>query len=429
MGDDSTDWRVAVALACLLWLSTAAVAGPGAENPCVGTVERPADGVTVVSVQGYNESGKQPAMLVGVGPTGEILWVHHNSERFDAVWSYDVDPMANGNVFVTAAVRGGMTVVYEFDPRTQEAVWSHQFDIADTHDADLIDGGSAILVANMRNYNETTEENDARIFVYNRTRGEVAWEWKFREHTEFEKDRGADYTKAWVHVNDVDEIAPGRYLVSPRNFDQALVVNRSTSEIELRLGSDNDYEVLNRPHNPDSLESESGTPTVLVADSHNDRVVEYARVGANWSRTWTLGSEETLNWPRDADRLPDGNTLVTDTKNQRAFEVTPEGEIVWEFYAPWLTYEAARLSHVEESAGPTMRDRNATGSYEITDSAERHADDADLAACHATLQGIRGLTDAGRAFYGDETEQGETEKRGDETREETEDTGTRNPTG
>ena len=34
-------------------------------------------------------------------------------------------------------------------------------------------------------------------------------------------------------------------------------------------------------------------------------------------------------------RLPDGHTLVTETDSGRAFEVTPEGEIVWEFYNPF----------------------------------------------------------------------------------------------
>jgi hypothetical protein len=452
MGGSRTDQlAVAAVMACLLVVSSGAVAQSDgvdrrsamtqqsvvsqqetATNPCVGTVERPANGTTVISVQGFNESGDQPAMLVGVGPRGEILWIHDSDVEFDALWSYDVDPMANGNVFVTAAVRGGTTVVYEFDPRTQEVVWSHELDVTDTHDVDLIDGGEQLLVANMRNYNETVGENDARIFVYNRTTEEIVWEWTFREHTDFEKDRGADYDKAWVHVNDVDEVALGRYLVSPRNFDQAFVVNRSTDEIELRLGSDNDYEVLNRPHNPDYLESENGTPTLLVADSHNDRVVEYAKESANesneteengsakngsvengsgqtngeWTRTWTLGSEETLDWPRDADRLPDGNTLITDTKNQRVFETTPEGEIVWEVYAPWLVYDAARLPHVAESDGPTMRDLgpNATGAVEPDGSAGLHADEADLAACHATLREIDGLTDEGRAFYGVEDE-------------------------
>ena len=33
-------------------------------------------------------------------------------------------------------------------------------------------------------------------------------------------------------------------------------------------------------------------------------------------------------------RLPNGNTLITDSENGRAFEVTKGGEIVWEFYNP-----------------------------------------------------------------------------------------------
>jgi len=33
-------------------------------------------------------------------------------------------------------------------------------------------------------------------------------------------------------------------------------------------------------------------------------------------------------------RLPNGNTLITESDGGRAFEVTAEGEIVWEFYNP-----------------------------------------------------------------------------------------------
>ena len=33
-----------------------------------------------------------------------------------------------------------------------------------------------------------------------------------------------------------------------------------------------------------------------------------------------------------AQRLPNGNTLISDSVNGRAFEVTRNGQIVWEFY-------------------------------------------------------------------------------------------------
>jgi len=38
-------------------------------------------------------------------------------------------------------------------------------------------------------------------------------------------------------------------------------------------------------------------------------------------------------------RLPNGNTLITEAASGRAFEVTPEKEIVWEFVSPFF-YEA-----------------------------------------------------------------------------------------
>ena len=40
-----------------------------------------------------------------------------------------------------------------------------------------------------------------------------------------------------------------------------------------------------------------------------------------------------------AQRLPGGNTLITETDYGRAFEVTPEGDIVWEYYNPFSAGE------------------------------------------------------------------------------------------
>lgn len=134
------------------------------------------------------------------------------------------------------------------------------------------------------------------------------------------------------------------------------------------LGEDDEYQTLYEQHNPMYLEGENSTPTILIADSENDRVVEYSRVGGppgegDWERTWTLTGN--LNWPRDADRLPNGNTLVTDTMNHRVIEVTPAGEVVWEMHAPWATYDAERVAYSDEAGGPTIQAQNASGSVEL----------------------------------------------------------------
>ncbi|MFB6086887.1 MAG: aryl-sulfate sulfotransferase [Haloarculaceae archaeon] len=339
-----------------------------------GTIESPANGTTVISVQGFKIAGKyskkKPARAVGVGPKGRVKWIYNGSK--DGIrWFYDVDPVRNGSAVLfngAGRVNGeSKTFVTVWDPSTRETIWTRTFDWHDTHDVDLINGDQ-LLVANMRNYNETTRRNNDRLLIYDLSKGKIVWEWLFRKHG-YERSGGGDYTDDWTHVNDVDKLGPGRYLASPRNFDQVIVVDRSTKNVTLQLGRDEAHSVMYEQHNPQYLLGEGGTPTILVADSGNDRVVEYAKTNGTWTRTWRLGSSRSLAWPRDADRLPNGNTLVTDTLNHRVIEVTPTGEVVWEFYAPWGTYDAERIRLGDEPGGPTIREQNATGRYRITGSA------------------------------------------------------------
>jgi hypothetical protein len=288
-----------------------------------------------------------------------------------------VDPTENGNVFVTATVRDG-TLVYELDGETGDVVWRETVPGHDTHDADLLPNGN-VVVANMRNYDANDSVNRDRVYVYNRTTDEIVWQWQFESY--FDRGVGGNYTNDWTHVNDVDVVGEHRLLLSPRNLDQVVMLNRTSGEVVWRLGRDGDRSILAKQHNPDYLAGENGTETVLVADSENDRIVEYARDGeGNWTRTWTLrGPDGAFDWPRDADRLPNGNTLVGDSINDRVVEVTPSGEVVWEVYAPWLVYDVARLE-VGEHGGPTVREQNATGRYALTNGSTLPTDDIERCA-------------------------------------------------
>jgi len=349
--------------------SVPATGGPpddGAANPCVGTMTEPAEGLTVVSVQGMrfgDDGGKRQARVVAFGPRGGIEWVH---SRAGVSWSYDVDPVGDDELFVTATADvdddgDGDTVFYKLDARTGDVVWEETAEFLDTHDADLLDD-ERILVANMRATANVSGNRD-RLLVYDRTTDEVTWQWQFRDH--FEEPAGGDYDEDWTHVNDVDAVNDTHYLASPRNFDTVVLVNRSSGEVAWTLGEPGDRDVLYEQHNPAYYESENGTPTVLVADSENDRVVEYARRNGSWTRTWRVGNASSMEWPRDADRLPDGNTLVADSANDRVVEVTPEGEVVWEVYAPWLVYDVERMALGDEPDGPTIADENAPGAVDL----------------------------------------------------------------
>jgi hypothetical protein len=66
------------------------------------------------------------------------------------------------------------------------------------------------------------------------------------------------------------------------------------------------------------------------------RVLELEPVSGRelWSYRGSPAEPFFTRWCGAAQRLPNGNTLISETDAGRAFEVTPEGEIVWEFYNP-----------------------------------------------------------------------------------------------
>jgi hypothetical protein len=377
--------RPAVIACCLALVLTGSpayatagtAAGQGDANPCVGTMERPADGTTLVSVQGVKfvegeGFTKPPGMMVAFGPEGEFQYAFNGTAR-GRWWVYDVDPLPNGNILL-ASTEPGVSVVQEIDPRTGENVWLKRFDghngdapgyhpenVTDAHDVDVINGDELLIADKGTGHH--------RLLIYNRTGERVVWEWRFDEHSEeFPRSGGGPYERDWTHVNDVDKIGPGKYMASVRNFDRVIVVDRETKEIELSLGADDDYRFMNEQHNPQYLETDAGEPTILIADSLNDRVVEWTRRDGEWVRTWELVGGG-LDEPRDADRLPNGNTLVVDRKGHRTMEVAPNGTVVWEVYTPWQPYDAERARLGDEPGGPTSADMDTAGSVELTNSA------------------------------------------------------------
>lgn len=362
-----------------------------ATNPCVGTVEQPPNGTTVVSIQGLAFDGgqyvKRPALVVGFGPRGGFEYAYNATAR-GRFWAYDVDPLPSGELFL-ASTELGAAVAETLDPATGERTAVERFardpNVTVSNDIDRLPNGK-LLVADATPGREGLLVHDPRT-------GTVDWAWRFGDDGGFPRSGGGEYPQNWVNVNDVDRVAPGEYLVSARNFDQVLVVNRSTDAVAMRLGADDEARTLDRPSNPQLLRGEDGQVSILVADGRNDRVVEYTRTlgaadpdspgGENWTLTWSLVGGG-LNEPRDADRLPNGNTLVVDRRGHRVMEVTPAGRVVWEVYAPWQPYDAERVRLGDEPGGPAAADLGTNTTVELTNSAA--FDQNRVARCAAALQ-------------------------------------------
>lgn len=225
-------------------------------------------------------------------------------------------------------------------------------------------GETERLYARFVNYNGSSQTHDVdrisesryliadiqfdRIYEINTRTGAVVWSWN--ASSEYDRSTGGK-PGDWTHVNDVEVLSEDLFMVNLRNQDQVVFVHRERGLLEnWTLGAEDEYETLYEPHNPDYIPEENGGPAILIADSENNRVVEYQRRNDSWERTWEW-TDENLQWPRDADRLPNDNTLIVDSHGTRLLEVRPNGTIAWERDVPRGVYDAELLSTGPESAG------------------------------------------------------------------------------
>ncbi|GAA0241046.1 arylsulfotransferase family protein [Haladaptatus pallidirubidus] len=186
-----------------------------------------------------------------------------------------------------------------------------------------------------------------RVFAVNTTTGLLEWSWEAQNDFDPKKS-GGPYPEDWTHLNDIEVLDDGRLMVSLRNHDQVVFLDRKTGlEDNWTLGSDDQHNVIYEQHNPDYIPKSGGGPAVLIGDSENNRVVEYQRENDEWNQTWTW-QDSQMQWPRDADRLPNGHTLITDSNGNRVLEVNQQGDVVWSVDIAF-PYEAERLETGDES--------------------------------------------------------------------------------
>lgn len=336
--------HVLTAVLVVLAVATLAVGALTYTPPETG--DAPVTRETATNVTFVSEQGR----LIQVDPHGgrlvavhtdskELLWVHDDYRRY-----FDVDPLDADRILFTAGRRtdGGferIAVVLNWRTGERHRLFSVPHD---THDIDALGDGRFVIA---------DKAND-RVTIYDAETDRTVWEYDFADHF---PDSAGGPPDDWTHLNDVDAVGNDSFLVSPRNFDRVLLLNRTTKEVTWTLGSEDDYGTLYEQHNPVLLDRLP--PTVLVADSENDRVVEYERRDNGWEQVWAYRGR--LNWPRDADRLPNGNTLVVDSRGDRVVEVTPGGNRTWTFNTSRHPYDAERLRYGDEPAGPTVRELGA----------------------------------------------------------------------
>lgn len=126
----------------------------------------------------------------------------------------------------------------------------------------------------------------------------------------------------------------GNILISLRNADVIMILDRESYHVEWSWGRDE----LDLQHMPTMLE----TGNILVFDNGTyrnwSRVVELEPATGKivWEYRGDPPESFYSKWRGSNQRFPNGNTLICESERGHAFEITPEGEVVWEFWNPEL---------------------------------------------------------------------------------------------
>jgi hypothetical protein len=167
-----------------------------------------------------------------------------------------------------------------------------------------------------------------------------------RGQTLFDNDTPPDI----LHVNSVQIIDQDRdaifrrdhLLICSLTLDLIGVVDPESETLLWTWGPGE----LDRPHDPRLL----ANGNILIFDNGNRR--GYSRVvemdpGTGeivWEYRGSPPESFFSNWGGSSQRLENGNTLITESDEGRAFEVTRDGRIVWEFYNPGRLPDGTRAS-------------------------------------------------------------------------------------
>jgi outer membrane protein assembly factor BamB len=190
-----------------------------------------------------------------------------------------------------------------------------------------------------------TEHNGeiyADYLVEMTTGGQIVWQWRTWEHLDPETDcitAVQERREEWTHANGVAELPNGDIVVSFRVISTVIIIDRKTGEITWKLGAP----PLSGQHAPTPLPN--GNLLLFDNGPHRlDHPMPFSRIIEVDLQTkqivWRYQERRESDFfsPRisNAQRLPNGNTLICEGDFGRIFEVTTNGELVWEFVNPYF---------------------------------------------------------------------------------------------
>jgi hypothetical protein len=253
------------------------------------------------------------------------------------------------------------------------------------HDFERLENGNTLVLAmnRMRHSNMSDREIMDDVFYEVTPDGKVIWELKTVDlynqfgFTDEQKklifDQTGVFGPDWAHCNSLSVVPknkwydrgdqrfkPGNIYTSFRDLNIVCIIERDTKKIVWKLGPNYPDGKMNQiigQH--DGYMIPKGFPgegNILIFDNGGEagyprKIRGYSRVievnpvdkeivweykAVAWGELVTQQGHFFSNYVGNAQRLSDGNTLIDEGWPGRLFEVTKQGEIVWEWLSPWV---------------------------------------------------------------------------------------------
>jgi hypothetical protein len=335
--------------------------------------------------------GVQPGYVIFAAPDG-IAYAVDTQGRVVKKWSSPepsselgyTRPLPNGNLLGRLQKRGpnGMlaeTAGADIFEMTQagRVVWKYSDrERMLHHDQERIFNGNTLLACSKEIHvaaiSSKSLKDDCVIEVD--SSGKVVWEWQTADHFDelglsaearatISAGRDVKGGWDWAHVNAASPIPtnsghtdarfkPGNVMISYRNLNTVVIVDRDSKKIVWKADA-----LTIGQHNIHMLPAGvPGTGNVLVFDNGGippnsnprrasaraySRVLEINPLDMSIVSEYTAEKSGRPIWTffsqfiSSAQRLQNGNTLICEGANGRFFEITPAGEIVWEYVNPF----------------------------------------------------------------------------------------------
>ena len=282
------------------------------------------------------------------------------------------------------------------------------------HDQARLPNGNTLVLSKLVHVVEGLSDepvNDQAIYEVS-PNGEVVWQWNSAEHldelgfsagTQRLMVSGRARPRATLLVlNDMEPLGPNKWdkagdtrfhpdniMIDSREGNFVAVIEKKTGKITWRLGPDfpgaHDFSkksfVGSLPRPVDQLGGEHdshmipegfpGAGNVLIFDNQGaagfppfyldvfqgSRIIEVDPISKDIVWQYDASASEQPFWGffssfiSSARRLPNGNTLICEGMNGRLFQVTQDGEIVWEYVNPH--FGEWSLHHLNVGGGVT----------------------------------------------------------------------------